>query len=248
MTTITFLGTACAVPNKDHQNTHFVVESGDHMLMIDCPGNPIVRLEQAGLNPLSITGLVLTHFHPDHVSGVPLLLLDLWLMGRKKPLPIYGLHDVIHRFEAMMALYQWEDWKGFFTVEMHRIPSIEMAPLIQTEEFRVVSSPVLHMIPAMGLRFTTKEGVICYSADTRPCNAVVRLADGADILIHEATGEGDGHSFPSEAGQIAERAGVRELYLIHYPPEDDVNLMVEQAKSNFNGKVIAAIDLMKISL
>ncbi len=248
MISITFLGTACAVPDKDHQNTHFVVESGEHFLMVDCVGNPIVRLEQAGFDPLAITGLVLTHFHPDHVSGVPLLLLDLWLMGRKNPLPIYGLHDVILRFEKMMALYGWEDWKGFFTVELHRIPSTEMTPLIQGDAFQVLSSPVLHMIPAMGLRINTKDGAIAYSADTRPCDAVVRLADGADILIHEATGEGDGHSFPEEAGTIAQRAGVRELYLVHYPTDGDPNLMVEQAKSAFDGIVVAAQDLMKVSL
>ncbi len=106
MTTITFLGTANAVPNKDHQNTHFLVESNEHLLMVDCVGNPVVRLEQAGINPLDLTGLVLTHFHPDHVSGVPLLMLDLWLMGRNKPLPIFGLHDVIVRFEQMMSLFK----------------------------------------------------------------------------------------------------------------------------------------------
>ncbi len=248
MTTITFLGTANAVPNKDHQNTHFLVESNEHLLMVDCVGNPVVRLEQAGINPLDLTGLVLTHFHPDHVSGVPLLMLDLWLMGRNKPLPIFGLHDVIVRFEQMMSLFKWEDWKGFFPVELHRIPSIEMAPLIQVDDFQVLGSPVLHMIPAMGLRMKTRDGTIAYSTDTRPCDAVVRLAEGADILIHEATGEGDGHSFPEEAGRIAQRAGARELYLVHYPTDGDHDQMVEQAKSTFDGKVVLAQDLMKVEL
>jgi ribonuclease Z len=248
MTTITFLGTAYAVPNKDHQNTHFILESGEHLLLVDCVGNPVVRLEQAGFNPLAITDLVLTHFHPDHVSGVPLLLLDLWLMGRKEPLPIYGLHDVIIRLEKMMALYKWEDWKGFYPIELHRIPSMEMTPLIQLDGFQVLGSPVMHMIPAMGLRITTKEGSIGYSTDTRPCDAVVRLAEGADILIHEATGEGDGHSFPMEAGMIAQRAGVKELYLVHYRGDSDPNLMIEEAKSTFNGKVVVATDLMRVTL
>ncbi len=248
MTTITFLGTACAVPNKDHQNTHFVLESGRHCLLVDCSGNPVVRLEQAGFDPLSLTGLILTHFHPDHVSGVPLLMLDLWLMGRKAPLPVFGLHDVIVRFEKMMDLYNWQDWNDFFPVELHRIPSTEMMPLIQEDDFQVLGSPVQHMIPAIGLRIITEESTVCYSTDTRPCDAVVRLAEGADVLIHEATGEGNGHSFPAEAGQIAARAGVKALYLVHYPPASDLKLMVERAKSNFSGEVIAALDLMKIQI
>lgn len=248
MTKITFLGTACAVPNQDHQNTHFIVESGRHLLLVDCVGSPITRMEQAGYAPLSLTGLVLTHFHPDHVSGVPLLMLDLWLMGRKAPLPIYGLHDVIIRFEKMMEIFGWQDWSDFFPVELHRIPSREMSALIEEKDFQVFGSPVLHMIPAMGLRINTPDGNICYSSDTRPCDAVVRLADGADVLIHEATGEGHGHSFPEEAGRIAQRAGVRTLYLVHYPPDSDLNAMVEEAGSTFEGEVIAALDLMKVDL
>jgi ribonuclease Z len=148
----------------------------------------------------------------------------------------------------MMALYQWEDWKGFFPIELHRIPSTEKASLIQSNDLQVIGSPVLHMIPAMGLRMITKEGAIAYSTDTRPCDAVVRLADGADILIHEATGEGDGHSFPEEAGRIAQSAGARELYLVHYPPNSDSNLIIQQAKSTFDGKVVAAKDLMRVTL
>jgi ribonuclease Z len=95
MAKITFLGTASAVPDRNHQNTHFVVQTESGTVLVDCVGNPIVRLREAGIDPLSITDLVLTHFHPDHVSGVPLLLMDLWLLGRKQPLDIYGLESVL---------------------------------------------------------------------------------------------------------------------------------------------------------
>lgn len=248
MTIITFLGTASAVPNLEHQNTHFVLESGDNVLLVDCVGNPIVRLEQAGIDPLSITDLVLTHFHPDHVSAVPLLLLDLWLMGRTNPLPIYGLDDIIDRFEKIMTLFYWEMWDGFFPVELHRMPSEEMNLLIDRDRFRMFGSPVFHSIPAMGIRVETDDGILSYSTDTRPCDAVVRLADQADVLIHEATGSGDGHSMPAEAGAIAEKAGVRKLYMIHYDPEADVEALIAEAQTAFDGEVFAASDLLRIGL
>ena len=245
MTTITFLGTAAAVPNKAHQNTHFFVHSGENHLLVDCVGSPIVRLEQAGIDPLAITDLVLTHFHPDHVSGVPLLLLDLWLMGRKAPLPIYGLEDVIDRLEKLLDIFYWKECCIDLPLEMHRMPPEEMSLLIDREGFRVYGSPVFHAIPAMGIRVETADGVLGYSTDTRPCDAVVRLGKEADLLIHEATGPGTGHSLPYQAGEIAQKAGAKKLCLIHYDPDADVSALVEEAQSTFDGEVFAAEDLMR---
>ena len=61
--------------------------------------------------------MILTHFHPDHVSGLPSLLLDMWLMGRKDPLTIYGLAYTLERMEKLMEAYDWASWPGFFPVE-----------------------------------------------------------------------------------------------------------------------------------
>jgi len=110
MNKLTFLGTASAVPDEDQQNTHFIIETKSRNILVDCVGNPVVRLKQAGVDPLSISDLVVTHFHPDHVSGVPLLLMDLWLMGRETPLYLYGLNEVLDRIEKMMSLFDWESW------------------------------------------------------------------------------------------------------------------------------------------
>ncbi len=248
MSRITFLGTASAVPNETHQNSHFILETEEKVILVDCSGNPVVRLEQAGIDPLRVTDLILTHFHPDHVSGAPLFLMDLWLMGREKPLIVHGLEDVVERFEEMMGLYQWEDWKGFYPVEFHGLPSEEMVPVVNSESIRIFSSPVCHMIPAIGLRFELEDGVVAYSTDTGPCEQVVRLAEGADILIHEASGASHGHSSPEEAGEIASQAGVKTLVLIHYPPDADIIDLAVQAGSTFDGDVIPAEDLMQLEL
>jgi len=248
MSKFTFLGTASAVPDQNQQNTHFVLETDERVILVDCVGNPIVRLEQAGIDPLSITDLVLTHFHPDHVSGVPLLLMDLWLMGRTRPVEIYGLYDVMDRFEKMMELYDWGDWTGFYPVNLHRFPRAEMMPLLETEDVKIWASSVCHMIPAIGLRMELPDGTVCYSTDTAACEAVIRLAEAADILIHEATGSSDGHSSAAEAGQIAMDAGVKKLVLIHYPPKSDLDVLKRQAQSTFTGEVIVARDLMQLML
>ena len=223
MNKLTFLGTASAVPDENQQNTHFTIETKDRNILVDCVGNPIVRLKQAGIDPLSITDLVVTHFHPDHVSGVPLLLMDLWLMGRKFPLSIFGLNDVVARIEKMMSLFDWESWEGFYPVNFVRIQKKTMTKLIDSKSVKVWAAPVCHTIPTIGLRIASQERVLCYSSDTSPCEMVSSLASGADILIHEATGEGHGHSSPEQAGHVAQQSDVRKLYLIHYPSDTNVD-------------------------
>jgi len=247
MPKITFLGTASAVPDANHQNSHLVIEGGNRVVLVDCPGNPFVRLRQAKIDPLLITDLILTHFHPDHVSGVPLLLMDLWLQGRESPLTVYGLAEVIDKTKQMMALYEWETWDGFYPVNFRSLPEKEMMPLIESGQMRAWASFVCHMIPGIGVRLAFSKGEVCYSSDTGPCEAVVQLAMGVDILIHEATGQSEGHTSAEQAGEIAQRAGVGSLYLIHYSPHCDSESLITRAKTTFDGQVKLAKDLMRVT-
>lgn len=248
---VTILGSASAVPTRDHENTHIFIEGGGRAILVDSPGNPVIRLNDAGIDPVSLTDVILTHFHPDHVAGFAPLLMDMWLLGRKAPLAVYGLESTIDRAQKMMGLYGWHYWPGFYQVNFIIVPSHEMAPLIDVPGLRILASPVKHLVPTMGLRieFGTPDKVIAYSCDTEPTQVVVRLAEGAQALIHEATGEGVGHTSPEQAGRIAAQAGAKSLYLVHYPPEtkDPERLAAEAARS-FSGPVYVAKDFQKIKV
>jgi ribonuclease Z len=244
---IIILGSGYAVPEEGHDNTHLFIQQGNHGVLVDCASNPTVRLKQAGISFNQITDLILTHFHPDHVSGMPLLLMDLWLLGRRQPLNIYGLPHTIDRAETMMKLYDWKKWPNFFPVMFHRLPEHELSLAISSPILKIFSSPVKHLIPTIGLRieFIPEEKVVAYSCDTEPCPQMVTLAAKADILIHEATGASVGHSSPAQAAQIARQAEVKELILIHYSlakgPE-----MLDPAKEVFSGQIRLSKDLMKL--
>lgn len=251
MPKVIILGSSNAVPSRDHENTHLVIIGDERTILVDCVSNPIVRLEQAGVDFNDLTDIVITHFHPDHVSGVPLLLMDMWLMGRTKPLNIYGLHYTLDRLEGLMGFYGWAEWPNFFSVGFFRLPESELAFVMDCKEFKVLSSPVHHMIPTIGLRVECKipSKVLAYSCDTEPCEQTVHLADGADILIHEAAGEVYGHSSAEQAGQIATQAEVGKLYLIHYPTGRFANgNLVEEAAKTYRGEIILATDFMTIEL
>lgn len=249
MAKLIILGSANAIPDEKHENTHLVLAGEKCQLLIDCVGNPLVRLRQAGLDIRDLTGMILTHFHPDHVSGVPSLLMSLWLLGRRKPLNIYGLHHTLDCVEKMMGLYEWEDWPNFFPVTFCRLPADEMMVVMENDEFRIFSSPVCHLLPTIGLRIESlhTDKIMAYSCDTEPCPEVVKLAKGADVLIHEAAGSSPGHSSAAQAGEIAQKAQAKSLYLIHYPTGDfALPSLVKDAQKKFPGSVKLAEDFMEL--
>jgi ribonuclease Z len=249
MPKLVILGTSNAIPDESHDNTHMALVSEGRTILIDCVNNPIVRLQQAGLDLFQIKDIILTHFHPDHVSGVPALLMNSWLLGRKEPLRIYGLAHTLDRLKNLMDAYDWESWPNFFPVDFHYVLSAPLSPVLEDSEYRISASPVHHLVPTIGLRLEmlNVNQVLAYSCDTEPCKEVVELASGADVLIHEATGKGIGHSSAEQAGSIARQAEVGRLLLIHYPNRGfNPSPLVDQAKSTFLGKVELAQDLMSI--
>ncbi len=249
MPKLIILGTSNAIADTKRENTHMILVGRERTVLVDCASNPILRLQQAKLDVHTVTDLVLTHFHPDHVSGAPLLLMDLWLMGHQHPLNVYGFAHTLDRIEALMEAYAWKEWPDFFPVTFHRVPMDEMAEVLSCDEFRILSSPVQHYIPTMGLRFDFRQSkkVVAYSCDTEPCESVVRMAGGANVLIHEASGAFYGHSSAAQAAGIARRAEVGELYLIHYPSEKAPQELVDEASQSFDGPVKVAEDFMEIA-
>ena len=251
MPKLVFLGTSNAIPDENHENTHMAILGDKHRLLIDCVGNPIVRLPKAGIDVLSITDLILTHFHPDHVSGVPLFLMDSWLMKRKDKLNIYGLKYTLDQIQMNMDGYEWDTWPKFFPVDFHETSAVEMTPLFDYEDMRVFASPVHHLLPTIGLRveFPDRGKVLAYSCDTEPSQQTIQLAKHADLLIHEASGKTQGHTSAAQAGEIAEQANVKKLLLIHYSfRQMDAVTLVSEAKSTFGGEVALAEDLLEIVL
>jgi len=234
-----------------HENTHMALRYSKGVVLVDSAASPKVRLDQASLSIHDITDLILTHFHPDHVSGVPLLLMSMWLMGRGESLRIHGLQHCLDRVEQMMDLYHWQGWPRFFPVAFRWLPEREGTLVLEDEDVRILATPVRHLVPTIGLRFDglSSGRSVVYSCDTEPCASLVRLADGADILLHEASGAAAGHSSASQAGAVARDAGVQKLLLIHFPLDrNGKEALLEQARETFPGEVALAQDFMTIEL
>lgn len=250
MPKLIFLGTATNIPDDKHENTHMALVGKNQVILIDGPANPYSRMLQADINVDKLSDIVMTHFHPDHVAGIPLLLMAIGLSGREEPLNIYANQHCMDNMKQLLNAFEWDKWH-YFPVEFHLLPEERNYKLITCEEFEIYSSPVKHFIPAIGLRIENLENgkVVVYSGDTAPNEALDALAENSDILIHEAAGASPGHSSASQAGELAKKAKVKELILVHYPVGDfDYHQLVEQAKEKFDGKVIAAEDFDVLEL
>ena len=220
MVELVVLGSSASVPDAEHDTVSLILRGPDWAVLVECGGSPIQKLAQLGVGLEDLRAVILSHRHPDHLYGLPALVQGLWIGERESPLPVYGPKQTLDRARALLELLDLAGREGMFTVEWFPVPLRQGREVGSWEKIRVTSAPVVHGDnDTLALRFenTTTGRAIVYSADTEPCDAVVQLAAGADLLLHEATGEHPGHSTPADAAAVAREAGVTELALIHYP-------------------------------
>lgn len=245
MAQIRILGTAAAVRDANHENTHFVILGETGPILVDCSSNPLGKLQEYGIADEALKDVILTHFHPDHVSGVPNMLMHMWQLGRQSALRFYGLHHCMNRVEDMMVAFSWHEWPNFFPVTFNRVSERFNAQVLENDDFKIAAWPVQHFIPTVGLRIENKRNgkILAYTCDTNPTASLYELGKDADILIHESAGEGFGHSSARQAGETATKVGAKSLYLIHYWVwNTDPTPLIAQAQTTYSGPVILCQD------
>ena len=90
MLTITLLGTAATMPLPDRALTVAAAECVGHSLLFDCGEGTQAAARRAGVNLMKLDAICLTHYHGDHIFGLPGLLQTLGCQGRTRPLALYG--------------------------------------------------------------------------------------------------------------------------------------------------------------
>lgn len=229
------LGVAAALADAYHANSYLAVVQEGRYWLVDCADAPIGRLERAGLDPRALRGLILTHFHPDHVYGLPNYLLGLYLLDYEEvgEVCIYARPEVLERARSMVALFEGQGWIEQIPFEFVPIEPEVGALVTESEDFRITVAPSCHSIPSLAVRFESLQSgrVFVYSSDTAVCSEVEQLTRGADLLFHEATGEGHGHADPVEVGAMADQLGVARLVLIHYDPREADEILAAARKT-----------------
>ncbi len=239
MTRMILLGVGTGVPDVDRENTHMVWDGPGGPLLIDAGGSTYQRLLRAGLDPQQLRGVVLTHSHADHINGLPVMLFSMRLAGRQAPpLPIYGLEPTLALARQIIEAFNLEGYVA--PVDWQPINAGDELPLADDWVLRTALTE--HSRPCIALRFEDRltGAALVYSSDTAPCPAVADLAQGARVLIHEATTPDpfNGHTTPRQAGEIAAKAGVERLILVHFSPRwtmPEAQALDEIAAAGFRG-------------
>lgn len=246
MAEVLLLGTGAALNDGSREPTMLALRGRQSTVLIDCGSNPVRQLQRLNVPLASIERLILTHVHPDHTSGFPLLVEMLWLAGRREPLPIHGPADAIDVARRAFAQWDTSDWKGLPDLQWHAVALEIGAPIASGADFELTAAPGMHSVPVIGVRARDVHGggVLCHSADGEPSPGIRALAQGAGLIIHEATGAFPGHSTAEGAAELAAGAGAKRLILVHLAPlANDLNAQRASAAKVFGGEVFIGRDL-----
>lgn len=219
MPTLHLLGTGAALAGPDRTTTMLAFE-GATTIVVDCGGDVVQRLLVSGIDLDSIAALIITHEHPDHVSGFPLFMEKIWLAQRRRPVAVVGIRPAINQAKRIFEAFDTSRWKGLPKIEWREVELAEDAAVWADDEWRIAASPGIHSVPVVGFRVEhVPSGVVmAYSGDTEKSAVIERLGRGAAIFVHEATGGVPAHSSAADAARVASGAGAARLVLVHIPP------------------------------
>jgi ribonuclease BN (tRNA processing enzyme) len=264
-------------PNRAAPAQVIVVDNASYV--IDC-GNGVARqMILAKLKLGSIRSVYLTHHHSDHNADYGNLLLLAWATDLAKRVDAYGPPPLVDMTRLFLELNDYDirtriadegrpPLKGL--IAPHEITADGI--VMQDENVKVTAALVEHppVYPAFAYRFDCPDRSIVISGDTRPSQNLVRLAQGADVLVHEvmhlpsldkliATEPNAktlrehllaSHTTTEQVGRIATEAGVKTLVLSHFVPggypflKDEV--WFDAVRPYFSGNLVVGRDLLEI--
>jgi len=244
---LTVLGRSPASPNPREACAGYLVEGGGARVLVDI-GPGVVAQLLARHHPDDLDAVVISHLHADH-------MLDLVTLRYVYP---WRARPVDERLRVILppgSADQMRDLARGVGNERHFQDSFRIAEHDGSTPMRfgrLTLRPVetQHYIPCWGFRVEADGRRLAYTADTAPCGGLVDLADGADLLLSEATlrsleedaspPEPRGHLLPAEAGAAGRDGRSRRLMLTHLPVDGDGGWARDEASEAFGAPVEVA--------
>jgi ribonuclease Z len=240
MTEIIFLGTSGYVPTPERDNASFVLKAGESAALIDCPGSPLRKLAAAGIKPLDVGSVFVTHVHADHVFR------------------LFGSAESVDFCRRLLDLFGLREPKYRTRVEFVALVPGESAQVAEGVEVTAWSVP--HQTSSLAYEFQLlpdgKRAI--FSGDTPIHPALFEWARGADALVHDCGAPArffekypvlkSVHTSALDLGEWSERAGIRLLAPVHFLTELDfeVGEMEKEIRTHFKGRLFMPSDMDKV--
>lgn len=267
-TKVVLLGTGSPRPDPRRAQPAQLIEIGGQSFVVDCGDGVTGQLVRSGRDVKVVEKILLTHLHWDHVLGYAGLVWGGWSAGRPS-LEVWGPPGTLRMHELLFgtlhrADVDWISGIGYARsgIEGIRVHEIQEGAIYERDGVVVDAVRVKHPVPTFAFRFSYAGKRVVFSGDTAACDELVRCAEGADLLIQDACAAhsrlyGDErsrkirdaligfHASPGQAGEMAQRAGVKRLVCSHLLPGVDVDQIREEAEAEFIGETIVGEDLME---
>ena len=200
---ITFLGTSQAIPTATRNHTSILMQYNEENILIDCGEGTQRQFRKVHINPCKLTRILITHWHGDHVLGLPGLFQTLALNNYNKTLHIYGPRGT--------KKYINELFKIFLPVLKIKIEVHEVSgKFLETKDFTISALPLQHGAPTNGYMFEEKERLRIDKSklkklkiNRKDLKKLTQLTKGKSIKINNKTITSKQLTYKTEAKKIS---------------------------------------------
>jgi ribonuclease BN (tRNA processing enzyme) len=245
---LTVLGSNGTYPTAGRPASGYLLEADGQRVLLDCGPGVFAALHERDIVPDVI---VLSHGHGDHCLDV-LSLLNFLRFDRPevRAIPLLAPRGVVERLASFVGAGPDHLFFDAFAPDLV-LPGSVLRFGAATLSF----ADAIHPVPAVSMRVDGGGASFSYSGDTGPGGGFAELAMGSDLMVCEATHQGEPppdrypyHLFAVEAGQIASEARVKRLLVAHVAPTLDPEVSVAEAALRFEGPVAHAAPGMEVDL
>jgi len=216
---ITFLGVGEAFDERMPNTSMLVrtdIEGEPVTVLLDCGYSVPARFWQQGLEPDTLDGIWISHFHADHAFGLPALLVRFWEEKRKKELCFLGQKGIESFVLKCLDLAYPKFYSRLgFSLRFEEVEPGEMSMVFGLSWSTAVNE---HPQRDLALRLAAKEKTLFYSGDGRPTSEARSLGVGVDLMVHEAfhlLKDIPGHGTIAGSVEMARACKAKRLALVH---------------------------------
>ena len=151
MMEITLLGTSSMVPTEERNHSGALLRYKEENILIDCGEGTQRQLRKAKLSAMKITRILITHWHGDHILGLPGLFLTLGSLGYSGTLEIYGPRGSKDYIRKIMDTFVLRELVSYKVIE------VDSGILFRHEDFHVEALGLVHGTRCLGYRVVEKD-------------------------------------------------------------------------------------------